>query len=80
MKRHRLILKLGFAEQLCVFLRDKQFNGSWTTMLRWIRAHGSATQRAEDIPRIQRLRAYEKQYGVRLKDTLTPKLRRRYLP
>ncbi len=80
MKPDRLILKLGMAEQLCVLLRDKQFGGSWRTMLRWIRAHGSATQRAEDIPRIQRLRAYETQYGVTLEDTLTEALRRRTQP
>ena len=75
MTPHQLILKLGTPEQLCVLLRDKQFGGSWSTMLEWIRTDGSAQQRAEDIPRIHRLMAYEQRYGVRLKDTLTEALR-----
>ena len=79
MKKHRLILKLGVAEKLCVLLRDKQFDGSWETMLRWIRTDGSAEQRAEDIPRIRRLMAYEKKHGVTLQDTLTKELRRKGL-
>ena len=74
MKKHQLILKLGVAEKLCVLLRDKQFDGSWETMLQWRRTDGSAEQRAEDIPRIHRLMAYEKQHGVTLKDTLTEEL------
>ena len=56
-------------------LRDKQFGGSWQTMLQWIRTDGSAKQRAEDIPRIHRLMRYGKKHGVTLKDTLTEELR-----
>lgn len=74
-QQHRFLVRLGVAEQACVLLRDKQFGGSWKEMLRWIRLHGSATQRAEDIPRIQRLMAYEQKHGVKLRDTLTAKLR-----
>lgn len=75
MKKHRLMLKLGTAEQLCVLLRDKQFEGSWDKMLQWIRTGGSTKQRSEDIPRIHRLMKYEKKYGITLKDTLTEELR-----
>ena len=75
MKKHRFLLKLGFAEQTCVMLRDKQFEGSWDKMLQWIRTDGSHKQRSEDIPRIHRLMRYEKKYGVTLKDTLTEELR-----
>lgn len=78
-KKHRLRLTLGTAEKLCVLLREKQFGGSWQTMLQWIRTDGSAKQRADDIPRIRRLMAYEKKYGVRLKDTLTEELRKKGL-
>ena len=79
MRKHRFILKLGVAEQLCVLLRDKQFSGSWQTMLQWIRTQGSPKQRTEDPPRIRRLMAYEKQHGVKLKDALTETLRRKGL-
>jgi len=69
------MLKLGTAEQLCVLLRDKQFEGSWDKMLAWVRTEGSTKQRSEDIPRIHRLMKYEKKYGITLKDTLTEELR-----
>lgn len=66
-KNHLLLLKLGGAEKVCIWVRDSVFNGSWHKMLAHIRTRGSEEQK-HDIPIIKRLMAYEKKYGVNLND------------
>ena len=72
MDEHRLLLKLGFAEKMCVSLRDSMFEGSWQKMQQFIRTQGSESQKQDDLPRIERLMACEQQYGVNLRDLVEP--------
>lgn len=67
-REHRLILKLGAPEEICLQIREKLFDGSWSKFLKHIKEKGSAEQKRDDIPIIKKLMQYEERYGVNLLD------------